>query len=188
VSGPRASTGSPSRGTAQTAIVRGYVPGAIGRIVELHGTYYAASWGFGAFFEARMARELAEFVGRYDAHRDGLWTASVAGRIEGSIAIDGSRAGDEGAHLRWFIVSDSLRGGGIGGRLIGEALAFCRSCGHPRVTLWTFAGLGAARRLYECAGFRLVEERRGTQWGTEVVEQRFELELAGGASGSVMHR
>jgi GNAT superfamily N-acetyltransferase len=161
-------------------IACGYLPGAIGRIVELHGSYYAASWGFGAFFEARMARELAEFVGRFDAHRDGLWTASVAGRIEASIAIDGSREEGDAAHLRWFIVSDGLRGRGIGSRLIREALAFCRRCGHPRVTLWTFAGLDEARRLYEREGFRLAEERRGTQWGTEVVEQRFELGLTAG--------
>ena len=46
--------------------------------------------------------------------------------------------------------------------------------------LWTFAGLDAARRLYERAGFRLAEERRGTQWGIEVTEQRFELCLADG--------
>jgi GNAT superfamily N-acetyltransferase len=185
MSGPRAPAAAPVPDTAQAVVVGGYVPGAIGRIVELHGSYYAASWGFGAFFEARMARECAEFVSRLDARRDGLWTAAVAGRIEGSIAIDGSRAGSEGAHLRWFIVSDSLRGRGIGGRLIGEALAFCGRCGHPRVSLWTFAGLDAARRLYERAGFRIVEERRGTQWGAEVLEQRFELQLAGRESGNV---
>ena len=185
MNGLLASTDALAPGGAQPVVAGGYVPGAIGRIVELHGSYYAASWGFGAFFEARMARELAEFVGRYDARRDGLWTASVAGRIEGSIAIDGSRAGETGAHLRWFIVSDVLRGQGIGSRLIDEALAFSRRCGHPRVTLWTFAGLDAARHLYERSGFRLVEERRGTQWGTEVVEQRFELDLSGdGGSGA----
>ena len=40
--------------------------------------------------------------------------------------------------------------------------------------MWTFEGLGAARHLYEKAGFRLVEEHKGTQWGSEVNEQRFE--------------
>lgn len=158
----------------------GYTPGAIGRIVELHGTYYAANWGFGGFFEARMARELAQFVDSFDPERDGLWTAVVAGRIEGSIAIDGSRAGDGEAHLRWFILDPVLHGRGTGRRLLDEAIGFCRGCGHRRVTLWTFAGLDAARRLYERAGFRLAEERRGAQWGTEVTEQRFELRLTNG--------
>lgn len=35
-----------------------------------------------------------------------------------------------------------------------------------------------ARHLYEQAGFTLVEQHRGTQWGTDVTEQRFELSLA----------
>ena len=158
----------------------GYLPGSIGRIVELHGTYYAFHWGFGAFFEARMARELAEFVNRFDPQHDGLWTAVVAGRIEGSIAIDGSRSGDGEAHLRWFILDVSQRGQGTGRRLLDEAIGFCRRCGHRHVTLWTFAGLDAARRLYEQAGFHLAVERRGAQWGIEVTEQQFELHLTGG--------
>ena len=38
-------------------------------------------------------------------------------------------------------------------------------------------GLHAARHLYEGAGFRLVEMKRGSRWGAEVMEQRFELHL-----------
>lgn len=165
----------PGPGRTGVRIRSGYQPGAIGRIVELHGTYYASQWGFGAFFEARMARELAEFVDRFDPKRDGLWTAVVAGRIVGSIAIDGSRAGEAEAHLRWFILDETQRGRGTGRRLLDEAVRFCRRGGHRRVTLWTFSGLDAARRLYEQAGFRLAEERRGAQWGIEVTEQLFEL-------------
>lgn len=159
-------------------IRRGYMPGALGRVVELHGTYYHALWGFGAFFEAKVAHELAEFIGRYDAQRDGFWTASIAGRIEGAITIDGVHAAHEGAHLRWFIMSDALRGQGIGNRLIDAAVDFCRSHRYPCVYLWTFEGLHAARHLYEKAGFVLVEQHPGKQWGTEVHEQRFELRLA----------
>ena len=81
------------------------------------------------------------------------------------------------AHLRWFIVSDALRGKGAGSQLLRTALDFCRDCGYGRVYLSTFEGLHAARHLYEKHGFRLVQERRGAQWGREVIEQRFELEL-----------
>jgi GNAT superfamily N-acetyltransferase len=165
---------------AQPEINGGYRPGVIGRIVELHGTYYAAHWGFGAFFEARMARELGEFIDRLDPGRDGLWTAVVAGRVAGSIAIDGSRLDNGEAHLRWFILDADLRGQGAGRRLLDEAIGFSRRCGHHRIALWTFAGLDAARRLYEQAGFRLALERRGAQWGREVTEQQFELQLADG--------
>ena len=155
----------------------GYFPGAVGRVVELHGAYYHTHWGFGADFEAKVASELAQFFGRYDPDRDGFWTASVSGRVEGSITIDGAHAGADGAHLRWFIMSDALRGKGVGNRLIHAAVDFCRGNGYSRAYLWTFEGLPAARHLYEKAGFRLVEQHRGTQWGTEVTQQRFELRL-----------
>ena len=73
----------------------GYFPGAIGRVVELHGAYYHTHWGFGAVFEAKVASELAQFFGRYDPDRDGFWTASVSGCVEDSITIDGAHAGAE---------------------------------------------------------------------------------------------
>jgi GNAT superfamily N-acetyltransferase len=162
----------------QVEIIRGYLPGAIGRGVEMHAAYYHREWGFGLFFEARVAAELAEFLLRCDEQRDGFWTAQLDGGIEGSIAIDGLHAAVEGAHLRWFIVSDALRAQGAGSRLMEAALDFCRRCGYRRVYLNTFEGLDAARRLYERCGFRLVAQRPGTQWGRQVNEQRFELELS----------
>ena len=154
-------------------IARGYLPGAIGRIAELHGTYYAAHWQFGLFFEAKVATELASFLKAYDGQRDGLWLAVVDGRIEGSIVIDGSHADDQGAHLRWFILSDALRGKGAGRRLIASAVDFCRANGYPRIYLWTFEGLDAARHLYESTGFKLERQETGSQWGTVVNEQLF---------------
>ena len=160
-----------------TEIRGGYIPGSIGRVAELHGTYYQQHLGFGLFFEAKVATELAEFLERYDQQRDGFWTALLGGRIEGSIAIDGRHAGDEGAHLRWFIMSDALRGRGVGRQLIDTAIGFCRGRGYRRVYLWTFEGLDAARHLYENIGFQLVGQQKGSQWGTEVTELRFDLRL-----------
>ncbi|MFX6760131.1 MarR family transcriptional regulator, partial [Acinetobacter baumannii] len=65
-------------------IRRGYLPGAIGRVAELHAAYYTENWSFGVYFEARIATELAAFMSRYDDSRDGFWTATVHGRVEGS--------------------------------------------------------------------------------------------------------
>ena len=158
-------------------IARGYVPGSLGRVVELHGSYYHDHWGFGLFFEAKVAVDLSEFLKRYDESRDGFWTVSVDGIVQGSITIDAIHAESDGAHLRWFIMSDGLRGKGAGNQLINTAISFCRSKGYKKMYLWTFEGLGAARHLYEKGGFRLVEERRGAQWGTEVNEQRLECSL-----------
>jgi len=158
-------------------LVKGYVPGSIGRVAELHGTYSHEHWNFTVFFEAKVTSELSEFLGRYDEKCDDFWTASLKGRVEGSITIDGIHAEKDGAHPWWFIISDVLRGRGIGNRLIKEALNFCRNKGYRRVYLWTFEGLDAARHLYEKSGFKLVEEYRGKQWGTEVNEQRFEVQF-----------
>ncbi|WP_270933800.1 GNAT family N-acetyltransferase [Falsiroseomonas oryzae] len=159
-------------------ISRGYGPGAIGRIAELHAVSYARLAGFGLAFESLVAREVAAFCETLEARGDGLWLARQDGRIEGCIAIQ--RADEARAHLRWFLVSEALRGRGTGRALLGEALAFCRAGAIRRLDLWTFAGLDAARWLYEEAGFRLVEQQSGARWGATVTEQRFELRLGPG--------
>jgi GNAT superfamily N-acetyltransferase len=161
------------RETMVHSIHKGYVPGCIGRITELHASFYSAHAGFGAYFERKVANELAEFCTRYAEDRDGLWLAVVDGRIEGAIAIDGLQAASEGAHLRWFITSDRTRGSGIGGQLLEAALDFCDGRHYSRVFLWTFDGLHAARHLYEKHGFKLLRQQAGQQWGTEVQEQCF---------------
>jgi len=158
-------------------VIAGYVPGAIGRITELHAAYYGTNWDFGLFFESKVATELSEFWRRFDPGRDGFWTATQGGCIEGALAIDGALAGTEGAHLRWFIVSDAIRGKGIGNRLMEEAVGFCKRKGYPRIFLWTFQGLHPARHLYEKFGFRQVDQVEGKRWGKQVLEQRFVLAL-----------
>ena len=156
-------------------VTKGYRPGAIGLVTDLHAAYYHREVAFGLFFESRVARELAEFCERYDDSRDGLWLAMSGSNVEGSIAIDGLGARERGAHLRWFISSDRVRGSGAGTALLAAAMEFCRSQRYPFVYLWTFEGLDAARHLYEKFGFHLVHQHRGSQWGVEVNEQRFEL-------------
>jgi uncharacterized protein YhfF/ribosomal protein S18 acetylase RimI-like enzyme len=157
-------------------VVPAYLPGAIGAVAALQAGYYAREHGFGAFFEAKVAREFAAFVARFDPAADGLWLLVDGGAIHGSIVIDGHDM-PGAAHLRWLIVGDGLRGTGAGRRLLDAALAFCARSGHRRIFLDTFAGLDAARSLYERAGFRLVAERAGETWGRAVHEQRFEKEI-----------
>lgn len=158
-------------------IVPGYLPGAVGAVASLHAGYYGPAHGFGAFFEAKVARGFADFVERFDPARDGVWLVVDAGRIGGSIVIDGSESASRSrqlAHLRWFVLDERLRGRGLGKRLLGAAMEFCRRAGFRLVYLNTFAGLDAARALYEHASFRLVDEVDGETWGRTMREQRFE--------------
>jgi GNAT superfamily N-acetyltransferase len=161
----------------EAVISNGYAPGAIGRVAELHALYYSRNWGFGVFFEAKIASEMSEFLLQFDPAKDGFWTARQDGRIHGSITIVGPREKGGSAHLRWFILSDEQRSTGLGNRLIGEALNFCRRRNYKQVYLWTFAGLDAARHLYVKNGFWLAEEIPGEQWGKTVLEQRYVLDL-----------
>jgi len=160
-----------------TVVLTGYQPGAIGRIVELHANYYHLNWAFGLFFEARVAKEMSEFLSRFDEAHDGFWIISLNDRIEGGIAIDGIKAATDGAHLRWFILSPEIRNRGFGHRLIEEAISFCKKKNYRKVYLETFEGLHAARHLYEKFGFKLVQQAEGAQWGKKVTEQKFELHL-----------
>jgi GNAT superfamily N-acetyltransferase len=89
------------------------------------------------------------------------------------------QATDDAAQLRWFLVDPSQRGRGLGRRLLDTALGYARSRGFGSVFLWTIAGLTPAHHLYRQAGFTLTESRPVRQWGIDVVEQRFDLDLAG---------
>ncbi|MBJ3774142.1 helix-turn-helix domain-containing GNAT family N-acetyltransferase [Acuticoccus mangrovi] len=162
-------------GAPTATVTQGYRPGIIGTTVELHAEYYARTVGFGLPFETKLAAEMAEFFSRLEGGPNGFWVASIDGRAVGTIAIDGEDLGGGAAHLRWFIMAERLRGRGrgIGKALIDAALRFVDGEGMPLTRLWTFRSLDVARRLYERAGFELVEERPGRQWGAEVMEQEF---------------
>ncbi len=70
-------------------------------------------------------------------------------------------------------MNDALRGSGVGRRLMTEAMRFVDARRFRETCPWTFKGLDSARHRYESFGFTLTHESAGTQWGTEVVEQRF---------------
>ena len=158
--------------------IKGYYPGVVGKITELHAVYYHDNWGFDVTFETQVGGELSEFVSQFDGNFDGLWVAVKKGEFAGAIAIDGTDAFGEGARLRWFIVDPQYQGSGIGKNLIMQAIEFCRQKRFPKVYLWTFKGLEDARRLYEVVDFRLSEESQIAHWGQTIVEQKYELDLS----------
>jgi DNA-binding MarR family transcriptional regulator/GNAT superfamily N-acetyltransferase len=154
-------------------IVSGYLPGFTGRTLEMHMQYYSRTVGFGAFFEAAVGTALADLAGRLSHPLNQTWSALSDGRIVGSVSIDGETLGKNRAHLRTFIIDDSVRGSGVGRQLLNRAVSFCDEQGFDETHLWTFKGLDAARHLYESVGFTLAEEQPGTQWGQLMTEQLF---------------
>lgn len=156
----------------------GWFPGVVGDIAALHARQYAQSHGFGAVFEAKVARELGEFLTRPAGPGDVFRAVEREGRALGSIALE-----DEGqgiGHLRWFILDASLRGSGMGRRMLREALAHAQAAGITRIYLWTLDGLPAAARLYAEAGFVEVECLTAEQWGQPTTEIRLERRSSAG--------
>lgn len=153
-------------------------PGDLGRIVHLHGTLYAREYALDQTFEGYVAADLGEFAKAYDESRDRLWVAEEGEQLVGSVAIAGQP--DATARLRWFLVHPSARGQGLGRRLLGEALEFCRARGFRSVFLWTISELEAAARLYHAAGFQLTERKAHVLWGGPRVEERYDLVLRSG--------
>lgn len=153
----------------------GWRPGALAAAIALHMDYYAPAWGFGLRFESKLAHEMGEFHGRFDPGRDLFVGAYAAdGKLLATLAVDGIDAAGEGAHLRWFVAAAHARGRGIGGALMRRADDFMDASGYRRAYLTTFAGLDAARALYDRHGFVLVAEEKADPWSGTVGLQRFE--------------
>ncbi|MHA7773286.1 helix-turn-helix domain-containing GNAT family N-acetyltransferase [Roseibium sp. M-1] len=154
-------------------IVEGYQTGMIGDVAAMHGRTHGHIVGMGPTFESVVAKAMAEFMPRVTNDVNNSWSVVENGAVIGSITIDGEDLGNNIAHLRWFILSERLRGKGLGKVLLNKALEHCDRHGFDEIHLWTLKGLDAARALYEKNGFALAEEYVGDQWGKVVTEQMF---------------
>lgn len=162
-----------------TSVLHGWRPGLLGDIVRLHAVEYAREWTFGPRFEIVLAERMAALFARNDTERDRVFHVDGAdGHLLGTLTIDGSDPALAKGHvtLRAFVVAGSARGQGLGTALMTEAMAFLDARGTTRCTLSTFAGLDAARRLYESVGFQLVAEAETGVYGTPVMGQTFAWE------------
>ena len=84
-----------------------------------------------------------------------------------------ARQDDETAKLRMRYVESSARGMGLGRRLVDECLRFAAAKGYRRRVLWTNDVLVSARRIYEAAGFRLVEQEAHKSFGKDLIGQEW---------------
>ncbi len=149
-------------------------PGDPEKIVRFHATVYGREYGFDARFAGYVAGPLADFVQRR-TDRERLWIVERDEHIVGCVAI--VAASERAAQLRWFLVDSSARGRGLGKFLLQQALDFSRDCGFEEVFLWTADVLKAAAQLYSACGFRKIQEQPSSDWGVDLIEEKYVLSL-----------
>jgi DNA-binding MarR family transcriptional regulator/N-acetylglutamate synthase-like GNAT family acetyltransferase len=163
------------RPDATPYVLRPHQPGDIGWVVHRHGAIYAREWGYNAEFEALVARICADFLDHFEPAGERCWIAERNGEIVGSVFV--VRKSKTVAKLRLLLVEPDARGLGIGRRLVDECLRFARQAGYRTLTLWTQSDLGAARRVYQQAGFRRISQQPHHSFGKDLVAETWQLKL-----------
>lgn len=164
-----------SSASVPAAILREPRPGDMGWVVQSHGALYAREYGFDSSFEGLVAEIAAKFLSSFDASRERCWIADIQGAQVGSVFL--VKHSDDVAKLRLLLVDPAGRGQGLGTRLVGECLAFARRCGYRKITLWTQSILVQARKIYQDAGFVLVESEPHRSFGQDLIGETWELGL-----------
>ena len=159
----------------QALVLRPPHSGDFGWVVHRHGVNYAQEYGWDETFEALVARIVADFADDRDPRREAAWIAELDGDTVGCVFC--VKKEESVAQLRLLLVEPRARGKGVGTRLCDECVRFARSAGYKRLMLWTNDVLEDARRIYERAGFELVEEDRHRSFGHDLVGQSWWLTL-----------
>lgn len=157
-------------------VLRSHRAGDMGWVIHRHGVLYAREYGWGEAFEAVVAEIAAAFLKTFDPARERCWIAERGGEPVGSVfLVKGDRPGQ--AKLRLLLVEPSVRGQGLGRRLVAECVGFARKAGYSEITLWTQSILTAARAAYAGAGFQLTESWANDDFHPGLISETWVLKL-----------
>jgi DNA-binding MarR family transcriptional regulator/N-acetylglutamate synthase-like GNAT family acetyltransferase len=132
-------------------------------------------YGWKRPMEVLQGEVTTAFLRDFKPGREQCWIAERAGMMAGAVML--VDAGDDVGQLRLLHVEPWARGLGIGSALVGECVAFARGAGYVKMRLWTHTILASARRIYEAAGFTIVETAYHDEFGEPVQGETWELAL-----------
>jgi DNA-binding MarR family transcriptional regulator/N-acetylglutamate synthase-like GNAT family acetyltransferase len=151
--------------------IRTHEIGDIGWAIEQHARLYAEEYGWDQGFEALVATLFADFASKHDPATEHCWIAEVDNERAGCVFVVRNAEDSTTAQLRCLLVDPVYRGMGIGTRLVDECLKFAKKAGYQKMILWTNDVLTSARKIYEQAGFQLIDENRHESFGKGLVGQ-----------------
>lgn len=162
-------------------ILRDIGIGDVGWVVHRQAVLYDREYGWDITFEALLAEIGAAFIRDFDPTGERGWIAELDGHPVGAVFC--VRVNAEVAKLRMLHVEPHARGQGIGAALVDACIAFARSKGYAKLTLWTNDVLIAARRIYEDRGFQLTSRESHHSFGVDLVGEYWELDLKPASPG-----
>lgn len=161
---------------ASAVTLRDLRAGDLGMVTARQAIVYADEYGWDQSYEALVSRILADFSDHLDPSREAGWIAELDGRMVGSIFLMAGEESEVGK-LRLLYVEPDARGLGVGKMLVAACIQRARVVGYDRLELWTNSVLGAARHIYQRAGFELVKEESHHSFGQDLVGQTWSLKL-----------
>lgn len=156
--------------------IRNFTSDDVDYVITGHHEMYEAEYGLNTnVWKSYVADAVHDFVNKFDDEKDCMVILDYNRTPSGSAAI--KHIDNNTAQFRFFLIEPELRGLGAGHMLFDKTIDFCREKGYKHVFLWTFSTLIAARHLYKTKGFNITETHENNEWGTEVLEERWDMDL-----------
>jgi len=144
-------------------------------LITMHGRLYGRDDGFDASFQTLVGEIVHEFIANHDPSCEQGWVAERDGERLGSIFC--VRLSGTTAKLRLFLITPQARGAGLGKRLLAECMGYARATGYKHMQLWTHESHKTACALYAATGWRLSSSKPVHNYGVDLVEQTWEIDL-----------
>ncbi len=162
--------------SAQDVQFRPLKVGDLGWITHRQAILYHREYGWDWTYEGLVSQILGNFCAQFDATREDAWVAEIGDQVAGSVFL--MKTDDPGVgKLRLLYVEPAARGLGVGSRLVHLCVERARELRYQKLILWTNDVLVSARKIYQAAGFTLLEENRHRSFGKDLVGQNWVLDL-----------